>query len=127
MTGKKHIQKAIIYGFFFVYAFAVLKPVLPVINDLLAHAFFNSHHLATVHYENGAYHLHMELKVESDQQKEKSKENAPASSSETLANHLNVKTNALNIYRSIISINFQPLTPSTHDGWVYKTNPPPRA
>jgi hypothetical protein len=44
------------------YASVMLRPLVPVVSDFLAHTFWNSEHIATVHYENGHYHLHYELK-----------------------------------------------------------------
>jgi len=47
-----------------VYVFALIKPIMPIINDVLAHTFFEKTHLATIHYENGKYHMHLELQDE---------------------------------------------------------------
>ena len=38
----------------------MLKPVLPYISDSINHIFFYAKHMATVHYENGKYHVHYE-------------------------------------------------------------------
>ncbi|GAB2809852.1 hypothetical protein GCM10027043_06420 [Ferruginibacter profundus] len=38
----------------------VLKPVLPYVSDFVSHTFFYAHHMATMHYENGKYHVHYE-------------------------------------------------------------------
>jgi mannose-6-phosphate isomerase class I len=46
----------------FCYASVLLRPLVPVVSDFLAHTFWSSDHIATVHYENGHYHLHYELK-----------------------------------------------------------------
>jgi hypothetical protein len=52
-----------------VYLFAQLKPLSLVISDVMAHVFDESRHLATVHYENGHYHLHTALEQDSKEQK----------------------------------------------------------
>ena len=44
-----------------VYVFGLIKPILPLVTDVLAHAFFESKHIATIHYENGKQHIHLEL------------------------------------------------------------------
>ncbi|MGL5889352.1 MAG: hypothetical protein ACRC3B_05670 [Bacteroidia bacterium] len=44
------------------YASVLLRPLVPVVSDFLAHTFWSSEHIATVHYENGHYHVHYELK-----------------------------------------------------------------
>ncbi len=43
-----------------VFALVMLKPVMPYISDTVAHVFWYSQHMATVHYENGEYHVHKE-------------------------------------------------------------------
>ena len=43
-----------------------LKPLIYLSQDLVAHAFYKMEHLATIHYENGEYHLHNELKKTAD-------------------------------------------------------------
>lgn len=42
------------------YTIVIFKPVLPFITDCISHALFYSQHMATVHYENGKYHVHYE-------------------------------------------------------------------
>ncbi len=43
-----------------VFALVMLKPVMPYISDTVAHVFWYSQHMATVHYEDGKYHVHKE-------------------------------------------------------------------
>ena len=52
------MKKVFIYLFIFSYTVIILKPVLPTISDIVAHIFWYSEHMATVHYENGKYHVH---------------------------------------------------------------------
>ena len=85
MIINKNIKKAILYTFIFVYGFALIKPITPIVNDVIAHTFYKMEHLATVHFENGKYHVHAELATE---HKNESKENVPSSIYETLAIHL---------------------------------------
>lgn len=40
---------------------ALVKPLVPAFADLLSHTFWKTEHLATVHFENGKYHLHIEM------------------------------------------------------------------
>jgi hypothetical protein len=49
-----------------VYVLAQLKPLSVVIKDVIDHTFFKMQHMATVHYENGKYHLHKELASNSE-------------------------------------------------------------
>lgn len=39
----------------------MLKPVTPYISDAVAHVFFYAQHMATVHYQNGKFHVHREI------------------------------------------------------------------
>ena len=54
------MKKALLYHLLFSYLTVVVKPVLPTISDTIAHIFWYSEHMATVHYEHGKYHVHME-------------------------------------------------------------------
>ncbi|MEP7108821.1 MAG: hypothetical protein ABI760_12585 [Ferruginibacter sp.] len=55
------MKKALSYILLFVYTTLLVKPVLPFINDFASHIFNYSEHMATVHFENGKYHVHYEL------------------------------------------------------------------
>jgi hypothetical protein len=39
----------------------MLKPLLPYATDFIGHVLFKAQHMATVHYENGQYHVHKEI------------------------------------------------------------------
>ena len=43
-----------------IYATIMIKPVMPTIADSFAHILNYSEHIATVHYEDGKYHVHHE-------------------------------------------------------------------
>ncbi|MEO6406592.1 MAG: hypothetical protein ABIY51_05790 [Ferruginibacter sp.] len=55
------MKKTAAYFFLFTYVIILCKPIGPVITDAIAHAFYYSQHIATVHYENGKMHVHKEL------------------------------------------------------------------
>jgi hypothetical protein len=54
------MKKALLYLLLFSYSIIVLKPMLPAVADTFAHIFWYSEHMATVHYEHGKYHVHLE-------------------------------------------------------------------
>jgi hypothetical protein len=56
----------------FAYALAILRPALPVLSDAIAHLSDEAAHIASVHYENGKYHVHKELRKSAEKSKEKS-------------------------------------------------------
>ena len=60
-------QKGLVCILFFIYSLSLVKPVLPVISDTIAHIFWYSQHIATVHSEKGKYHLHIAVMKATDQ------------------------------------------------------------
>ncbi|MES2590962.1 MAG: hypothetical protein V4608_03670 [Bacteroidota bacterium] len=127
MTIHKHINKVIIYIFICIYSFVLLKPVMPVVNDVLAHTFFKMQHLATVHYENGKHHLHVELLSGLDSQEKEPARNVPSSIYETFANHICVKTENLptDFCSSVLHIPHK--KQHIPDVIVKNSTPPPKA
>lgn len=53
------MKKATIYLLLFAYTTIVCKPIFPSLADSIAHVFWYSEHMATVHVENGKYHVHL--------------------------------------------------------------------
>ncbi|HEY0058899.1 MAG TPA: hypothetical protein VGB56_07170 [Flavisolibacter sp.] len=45
----------------FLYTASVVKPVLPLLVDVLAHTFQELEHTSTVHAHNGEQHVHLEM------------------------------------------------------------------
>ncbi len=92
------MKKAITYLLLLFYCAIPLRPLLVLLTDAIAHTLNKMEHLATVHYENGRYHLHNELKAlhESESEKEKtSKQTATykvkISDSEQISTPLKIK------------------------------------
>ncbi|MEO5681069.1 MAG: hypothetical protein ABIQ88_00445 [Chitinophagaceae bacterium] len=56
------MKKALLYLLLFSYITIICKPVLPSLSDGIAHIFWYTDHMATVHYEHGKYHVHNEYK-----------------------------------------------------------------
>ena len=54
------MKKGLLYLLLFSYSMVMLKPILPFMTDTVAHIFWYSEHMATVHYEKGKYHMHFE-------------------------------------------------------------------
>lgn len=106
------------------YAALLLRPLLPVLQDGMAHMFWNSEHMATVHYENGKYHVHVEIA--------KSEENSTNTSKtlvkqfEPLTLHLTTYTGffglALNLSVRLVD-NVRCNSP--RDGHFFIPDPPP--
>ena len=58
------MKKALLYLLLFAYTTIICKPLLPALADGIAHVFWYSNHMATVHVENGHYHVHHENALE---------------------------------------------------------------
>ena len=109
---QEYINKAIILMMLCIYTIGLIKPTMPLIKDVLAHTFFEKSHKATVHYENGRYHLHIELNDEAQQSE--SKQNPSFSSNEVLASHLKSNELILNhFFQTISEINSPYINVST--------------
>ena len=74
----------------------MLKPVVPYISDAVAHIFYYSQHMATVHYQNGKLHVHKEII-------DNAKKNDPAKESPS-----SKKENSFNDHISLLQKNKQP-------------------
>lgn len=68
-------RKLIVYSLMIFYVAFQLRPLTVVISDVLAHTFFRVQHMATIHYENGKYHVHADLKAIADEERCSGKEN----------------------------------------------------
>lgn len=58
------MKKLLLHIILFSYAIVMFKPAFPYLNDVIAHALFLQQHMATVHFENGKYHVHAEVNKE---------------------------------------------------------------
>jgi hypothetical protein len=71
------VKRLFLYLLIAVYIAVQVKPLTLVVHDLFAHTFFRMQHLATVHYEDGKYHLHTELATTADENKDASSTSLP--------------------------------------------------
>ena len=80
--------------------------------DVFEHTFFKMQHMATVHFENGHYHLHAELETINKEENtaDKATEKSSSQKAETNSQHLltklnlNFKTNSSLIPSTIPSV-----------------------
>jgi hypothetical protein len=127
MSSTNNIRKIVIYTLLCVYSFALLKPLTPIVNDVIAHAFYKMEHLATVHFENGKYHVHAELAQQAEKDNPTKNSNTPSSIFEVLAKHLRNETAALIVDRVCISKIVFPSINFPVDISVEFPTPPPKA
>ena len=58
------MKRFITYLLLYAYAIMLMKPVVPIIGDLVAHTFYELEHLQVVHQHNGVYHVDEEIQDE---------------------------------------------------------------
>jgi hypothetical protein len=119
------MKKALLYLLLFSYTTIVFKPLFPSIADTVAHIFWYSEHMATVHYEHGKYHVHYEYQQAAKNSYPEKDTNLPKS--EYASEHL-IAADAYNFsFLPVIQIHF--LLPSSflpHTA-VNTDFPPPKA
>ena len=55
------MKKLLLHIVLLSYAIVMVKPALPYVSDFIGHILFYKQHMATVHFENGNYHVHKEV------------------------------------------------------------------
>ena len=60
------MKKVLIYLILFSYTITLVRPTVPFFADVIAHTFWYSQHIATVHFENGKYHVHYQYLNEAE-------------------------------------------------------------
>jgi hypothetical protein len=69
------------------YTLAMCKPVLPLVQDELAHMFWKARHLQTVHHHHGHHHAQEEV-AKAAQEEQNDKHAATSKPSEPIAVHI---------------------------------------
>jgi hypothetical protein len=77
------MRRVLLYLLLFSYTTIVFKPLYPSLADTIAHIFWYSHHVATVHYEHGRYHVHVENREASKKDGQATETNLPKSATDT--------------------------------------------
>lgn len=67
----------------------LIKPSIPLIADGLAHTFWYANHIATVHFENGKYHIHKEI-LEDSKKTYPEKNSSTTKTSQTVDEHVSI-------------------------------------
>lgn len=81
------MKRIALYIILFSYCMVMLKPVSPFIADTFEHIFNFTKHMATVHYENGKYHVHKEL-INNAKKQNPAKENSTAKKENSANDHI---------------------------------------
>ncbi|MEP7237323.1 MAG: hypothetical protein ABI685_05650 [Ferruginibacter sp.] len=120
------MRQAALYIILFSYSMVMLKPVSPFISDAVQHIFNYTQHMATVHYENGKYHVHKD--IVDNAKKEASQKELPASKKENSANdHISIQQKqALQV--SFLNTSYQiTVAANLLTNYLAGEYPPPRA
>ena len=74
----------------FFYAAMQLKPLTALVQDVLAHTFWEMRHIATTHQQHGHHHLHHEIQETAEHSASSSADKVPSSQklNEEIAAHL---------------------------------------
>ena len=81
------MKQIALYIVLFSYSMVMLKPVSPYISDAVAHIFYYTQHMATIHYENGKYHVHKEL-VDNAKKNNPAKETSDSKKENSASDHI---------------------------------------
>ena len=85
------MRSNIAYYLLILYTIAMCKPVLPLVEDKIAHIFWKTDHIATVHHHHGENHA--EHEVETATHEEENSKGAKASkTSEPVSIHLIIQS-----------------------------------
>ena len=79
------------YFFLLLYSLALCKPVLPLVQDELAHIFWKVEHFATVHHHHGDHHAEEEV-AEAEHEENAHKQPATTKTSDTVSVHIVIET-----------------------------------
>jgi len=127
MTNNKNIKKIFMQFLLCVYVLALVRPLAPAVNDFLGHHFWKTEHLSTVHYENGKYHLHIELAKNANENRTERPGNTSQGVDEFLASHLKSEKLLFEAYTSIASLIPLPEVQQPVDILIQAVIPPPEA
>ena len=104
----------------------MLKPVSPYISDTVAHIFYYTQHMATVHYENGKLHVHKEI-VDNAKKNEPAKESNSSKKENSANDHISLQQKQ--VLQAIALNKTYPITTSANllSNYLAGDYPPPRA
>lgn len=123
------MKKVFVYITLFFYVVVQLKPLVAVLEDVIAHTFYKVQHMATVHYENGKYHLHAELNTIAEEENKKSQENVPSSvkADETISVHVKEDFAFKPSDSQLVSVIVFSQKQDMVSPFIKKSSPPPKA
>ena len=120
------MKRIALYIILFSYSMVMLKPVSPYIADTFEHIFNYTQHMATIHYENGKYHVHKEL-VDKAKKNDPAKDNTASKKENSTNDHIAFQQKQSAQVLPVI-ISFQITSASSLlNNYLSGDYPPPRA
>ncbi len=120
------MKKAALYFLLFSYAMVILKPVTPYVSDAVAHIFYYSQHMATVHYENGKMHVHKEI-VNNSKEDQPAKETPASKKDNSTTDHISLQQKQSIHALTVIKSYLFPLDAKLLNNFLTAAYPPPQA
>ncbi|HMU71966.1 MAG TPA: hypothetical protein PKD93_04470 [Ferruginibacter sp.] len=105
------------------YSALMLKPVSPYISDTIAHIFYYAQHMATVHYENGKFHVHKEV-IDVAKEEAAPKDQTSSKKDNSISDHLATTNNPALPYTQAVLFQSM-LTNGLPDPLPQAAEPPP--
>ncbi len=118
----------IAYYLMLLYVTFMLKPLIPVISDVLSHSFEEAYHVSTVHAKYGANHLETELANSASSDNDNSKnQNTTKQQEETTVVHLCTEVDTYDFsLNSINKIYYPFVNNNLTEIFISKHSPPPK-
>ena len=104
----------------------MVKPALPYVSDFVAHVLFYQQHMATVHFENGKYHVHKEV-VKDIKEENSGKNSLPEKKKNTTEEHTGATCKSVAGASSFMPVNYRAyLQQNVLPPYLPYNYPPPR-
>ncbi|MBK7306427.1 MAG: hypothetical protein IPO01_12275 [Chitinophagaceae bacterium] len=120
------MKQIALYIILFSYSMVMLKPVAPYIKNTVAHIFYYSQHMATVHYENGKMHVHREI-VDNAKKDQPAKEIPAFKKDNSASDHISIQQKQSEQVLPVIRSYQIHFTASLLNNYLAGEYPPPRA
>ena len=117
------MKRITLYILLLSYSALMLKPVSPYISDTIAHIFYFAQHMATVHYENGKFHVHKEV-IDVAKEEAAPKDQTSSKKDNSISDHLATTNNPALPYTQAVLFQSM-LTNGLPDPLPQAAEPPP--
>jgi hypothetical protein len=125
MRFSKQATQVIFRLLLTVYVLSIFKPLGPLVEDTLAHTFWEMQHIVTVHEEHGHFHMHIEM-AEDTFDGDQKEENQPATKKTVFADaHTLVQQHCLYPFCDFAIRSYPVVSPKQLEFVSFDHTPPP--